>query len=216
MIKRAFDIVVATAGLVATSPLLMVTALAIKFDSRGPVIFRQERVGRYGRRFRIHKFRTMITGAPGLSITTEFDPRVTRLGRFLRRTKLDELPQLIDVLTGSMSLVGPRPEVPRYVSMWPEDLRSLILSVRPGITDPATAELRNESDLLSPELHAERHYIEVLLPLKTASYAEYVRTQSFAGDLRILIHTARRVVEGRRGTRENQATKPQAPPDRGR
>ena len=216
MIKRAFDIVVATAGLVATSPLLMLTALAIKLDSRGPVIFRQERVGRYGRRFRMHKFRTMITGAPGLSITTDFDPRVTRVGRFLRRTKLDELPQLIDVLIGSMSLVGPRPEVPKYVCMWPKDLRNLILTVRPGITDPATAELRNESDLLTSELDAERHYIDVLLPLKTASYAEYVRTQSFTRDLRILLHTARRVLEGRRGTRENQATKPQAPPDRGR
>jgi lipopolysaccharide/colanic/teichoic acid biosynthesis glycosyltransferase len=203
MIKRAFDVVVAAAGLVAMSPLLMLIALAIKFDSRGPVIFRQERVGRYGRRFRIHKFRTMITGAPGLSITTTLDPRVTRVGRILRRAKLDELPQLIDVLTGSMSLVGPRPEVPRYVSMWPKDLRNLILTVRPGITDPATAELRNESDLLTSELDAERHYIEVLLPLKTASYAEYVRAQSFAGDLRILIHTARRVVEGRRGARAN-------------
>lgn len=178
------------------SPVLLLTAVAIKLDSPGPVLFRQHRVGLYGNGFRIHKFRTMSTGSSGLMITTSLDLRVTGVGRFLRRTKIDELPQLVDVVMGSMSLVGPRPEVPKYVELWPVEVRRIILSVRPGITDPVTADLCQESELLSEALDPERHYVEALLPLKTAAYVKYVLTRSFFGDLRILVYTFRRIVQG--------------------
>ena len=152
------------AGLILLSPLLIGLGLWIKLDSPGPVFFRQQRVGQYGALFGIHKFRSMTADAPlgGLQITVGNDARITRAGRFLRRTKLDELPQLIDVLIGNMSLVGPRPEVPKYVAMYPTALRDKVLSVRPGITDPASLQYRDEGSLLaaaaSPD-EAERIYI---------------------------------------------------------
>jgi lipopolysaccharide/colanic/teichoic acid biosynthesis glycosyltransferase len=194
--KRALDIAIAGAALVVLSPVFAVVALAVSVDSAGPVFYRQVRVGRYGRPFRIHKFRTMRANASGLSITVGADPRITRVGRFLRRTKLDELPQLLDVLQGTMSLVGPRPEVPRYVAMWPAEFRDVILSVRPGITDPATVELRNESEEFGDVEDPEEYYVTVLLPRKAAAYAEYVRTRTLRGDLSVVWRTAARVVRG--------------------
>lgn len=182
---------VAAGMLAVLSPALAVIAVLIKRDDpAGPVLFTQERVGLSGIPFRIHKFRTMRPGAPGLQVTSDGDPRVTRVGAVLRKTKLDELPQLWDVLVGRMSLVGPRPEVPKYVALWPAQHREVILSVRPGITDPASVRWRNESEELAQAPDPEAHYVEVLLPQKAAMYAEYVRTRSFWGDVLVLFRTA--------------------------
>ncbi len=139
MIKRAFDLICSALGLLLLSPLLLLVAIAIKLDSPGPVFFRQERIGRHGKPFRIHKLRSMTQrqSAQASQITIGADARITRVGALIRRWKLDELVQLIDVFQGNMSLVGPRPEVPRYVALYPSDVAGLVLSVRPGITDPA-------------------------------------------------------------------------------
>src|SRR3990167_7822309 len=149
MAKRVFDLVVAGLGLLLIAPLFLLIALALKLDSPGPVFFRQERVGRGGRPFRIQKFRPKRDGAAGAQITVAADASITRVGALLRRSKLDELAQLIDVIEGTMSLVGPRPEVPRYVAMYPPALRDKVLSVRPGITDIASIEYRQESTVLA-------------------------------------------------------------------
>ena len=188
MLKRLFDVLGSGVGLLLLSPLLLGIALWIKLDSRGPVFFRQERVGRFGVPFRIHKFRSMIDGAPrnGPQLTVGADPRITRVGQFLRRTKLDELPQLIDVLAGTMSLVGPRPEVPRYVAMYPAELRDKVLSVRPGITDPASIEYRDEGTLLARATDPERVYIEQVMPVKLRYAAEYVDHMSLTNDVRLI------------------------------
>ena len=191
MAKRLFDIVCAGLGLLLLSPLLLAVAVWIKLDSRGPVMFRQERVGRFGAPFRIHKFRTMRVDAPrlGPQITIGDDARITRSGRWLRATKVDELPQLWDVLRGAMSLVGPRPEVPRYVALYPAELRALVLSVRPGITDPASLSFRNESELLAKAADPEREYVEVVMPMKLRLAADYVRNASLGGDIRLILAT---------------------------
>lgn len=194
MTKRAFDTVVAGAALLLLWPVLLIVAVAVFVDSGGPVLFRQERVGLRGRVFRIRKFRTLHQGAGGPLVSPTGDPRVTRVGAVLRRTKLDELPQLIDVVQGRMSLVGPRPEVPRYVALWPDDLRAVILSVRPGITDPASVVFRHEPELLASADDPERFYAEILLPEKARMYAEYVRTRSLVGDVRVLADTVLAVV----------------------
>lgn len=190
MIKRAFDLLAASFGLLALSPLFVAIAILIKLDSSGPVFFRQERVGRHGRIFRIHKFRTMFeTADRSRELTVGGDPRITRSGRFLRRTKMDELPQLIDVVRGDMSLVGPRPEVPRYVDLYPPDLREIVLSVRPGITDLASIEFRDESALLACASDAEDAYVHEILPAKLAHYRRYVETRTLWGDVRIIFRT---------------------------
>ena len=191
MAKRLFDILCAGVGLLLLSPLLLAVAVWVKLDSRGPVMFRQERVGRFGRTFRIHKFRTMRVDAPALGpqITIGDDARITRSGRWLRASKVDELPQLWDVLRGAMSLVGPRPEVPRYVAMYPDELRALVLSVRPGITDPASLSFRNESELLAQAEDPEREYVEVVMPMKLGLAADYVRNASLMGDIRLILAT---------------------------
>ncbi|RZI55776.1 MAG: sugar transferase [Rubrivivax sp.] len=191
MAKRLFDILCAGVGLLLLSPLLLVVAVWVKLDSRGPVMFRQERVGRFGRTFRIHKFRTMRVDAPALGpqITIGDDARITRSGRWLRASKVDELPQLWDVLRGAMSLVGPRPEVPRYVALYPAELRALVLSVRPGITDPASLSFRNESELLARAADPEREYVEVVMPMKLGLAADYVRNASLMGDIRLILAT---------------------------
>ncbi len=195
--KRAFDLVVSSSALVILSPLLGAIAAAIKLtDPQGPVLFTQERVGLRGKVFRIHKFRSMRVGAPGLQVTSAQDERITPLGKLIRKTKLDELPQLWDVAVGSMSLVGPRPEVPKYVALWPAADREVILSVRPGITDPASVRWRNESEALAAAPDPERHYVDVLLPEKARMYVDYVRTRSFLGDLRVLWRTAVAVGRG--------------------
>lgn len=191
MAKRLFDIVCAGVGLLLLSPLLLAVAVWVKLDSPGPVMFRQERVGRFGATFRIHKFRTMRVDAPrlGPQITIGDDARITRSGRWLRASKVDELPQLWDVLRGAMSLVGPRPEVPRYVALYPAELRELVLSVRPGITDPASLSFRNESELLARAEDPEREYVEVVMPMKLRLAADYVRNASLGGDIRLILAT---------------------------
>lgn len=196
MLKRAFDVASFAVGLVVLSPVFLVVAALIKAKDRGPVFFRQERVGLHGRTFRIHKFRTMRVANAGVLITSADDDRITPVGAFLRRTKLDELPQLIDVLRGDMSVVGPRPEVPRYVAMWGDDARAEILSVRPGISDPAAIAFRNEQDVLAAADDPERHYVEVILPQKVAMYLDYVRTRSFVGDLRVIFGTLAEIARG--------------------
>lgn len=193
-VKRAFDLVASGFGLVATAPLMIAAAAAVKVESPGPIIFTQERVGRDGRTFRIHKFRSMRTDTTGPAVTAGRDPRITRSGAVLRKTKIDELPQLWDVFRGEMSLVGPRPEVPQYVELWPTDLREVILSVRPGITDPVTLDLRNEQDLLALQPDPEDFYRRVLLPEKAARYAEYCRSRTFWGDMSIMARTVASVV----------------------
>jgi len=191
--KRAFDLLFSVVGLVMLSPLLIYIAFRIKIDSPGPIIFRQERVGLSGKIFRIHKFRTMTTLSNNLDrqITVGRDARITRVGHFLRRYKLDELPQLIDVLVGSMSFVGPRPEVTKYVALYPDDIRRIVLSVRPGITDLASIEYRSESDLLGRAANPEATYIEDIIPVKLAYCLEYVKHQSLVFDLRIIFRTFR-------------------------
>lgn len=194
--KRALDLTASAVGLVLVSPVLVTVCVAVKLDSPGPALFRQERVGRGGQTFWIHKFRTMRTNHDGRLVSGTGDVRVTRVGRILRKSKLDELPQLIDVLLGDMSLVGPRPEVPVYVAQWPPELRDLILSIRPGITDPASIEFRNEADELASASDPEAYYVQELLPRKAAAYAHYVRTRSLVKDLAVLAQTVRAVVSG--------------------
>ena len=197
--KRAFDLALAALGLVLLSPLLAAIALAVKLDSPGPVFFRQQRVGRGGVPFRIHKFRTMRHDAAGAGpqLTVGADARITRVGAFLRRAKLDELAQLLDVLAGSMSLVGPRPEVPRYVALYPAALRDVVLSVRPGLTDLASIEFRDEAALLARAADPEREYVEVVMPRKLALAARYVKARSLALDVTILWRTLRLLLAGR-------------------
>lgn len=196
MIKRLFDIVVSAAGLLVLSPVFLVLAIAIKLDSPGPVFFRQVRVGLHGRPFRIFKFRTMRSDpvGSGPQITVGQDVRITRVGNFLRRWKLDELAQLIDVLRGTMSLVGPRPEVPRYVEHYSQERRGHVLSVRPGITDFASLRFRNESEVLASAENPEREYVEVILPEKLQFAANYVDHSSLSTDLRALGLTLRTVL----------------------
>lgn len=196
MAKRLFDLLLAGAGLLALLPLLLLIALAIKLDSRGPVFYRQVRVGRFGAEFRIHKFRTMAHNPAdrGPQLTVGADARITRVGAFLRRSKLDELAQLIDVLQGSMSLVGPRPEVPRYVALYPAELRAKVLSVRPGITDFASVEYRDESTLLAASPDPERTYREVVLPAKLALQAKYVDAAGVFTDLKLIARTLRAIM----------------------
>jgi len=181
----------AAGALLVLSPLLLWVALRIKLDSPGPVFFRQQRVGRHGVPFRIHKFRTMAHGAPGLEITVGADPRITRVVAWLRRTRVDEMPQFIDVLQGTMSLVGPRPEVPRYVAHYPPALRARVLAVRPGITDPASLGLLDESEQLSRAADPEREYIEVILPAKLRCAAEYAARATLRTDIGVLWQTLR-------------------------
>ncbi len=196
MSKRLFDIVLSSLGLLLLSPLLLALALWIKLDSPGPALFRQQRVGRHGVRFDIHKFRTMRADAPelGPQITVGLDARITRSGAWLRRHKLDELPQLWDVLRGAMSLVGPRPEVPRYVALYPDDVRAIVLSVRPGITDLASIEYRDESAVLARATDAERAYVLEVMPAKLALAVRYVQGRSFWGDLKLIARTLKAIL----------------------
>lgn len=192
MAKRLFDFFFAALGLSLLALPGALVALAIKLDSRGPVFFRQQRVGRGGRLFRIYKFRTMRVDAErvGGQLTVGADPRITRVGRWLRDSKLDELPQFLNVLVGDMSIVGPRPEVPRYVALYPEALKARALSVRPGITDPASLRFAEESTLLAQSPDPERTYVESVMPAKLREAVAYAETATFASDLRLLCRTA--------------------------
>ena len=191
MAKRLFDLAFAAVTLLLLTPVLVAVALWVRLDSPGPVFFRQQRVGRDGQLFGIYKFRTMHPGADikGPELTVGGDGRITRAGVWLRRSKADELPQFFNVLLGDMSVVGPRPEVPRYVAQYPAHVRSVVLSVRPGITDLASIAFRNESDVLARSPDPERTYLEQILPVKLRWAQQYVRTRSLWLDLRIIVWT---------------------------
>ncbi len=195
-LKRGFDLMVAAVGLLLLSPVLLILALLVKLDSPGPVFHRGVRTGWKGRPFRIFKFRTMYVGSEasgGLS-TARNDARVTRFGRFLRRYKLDELPQLLNVLKGDMSMVGPRPEMPEYTALYQGEER-LILTVRPGITDFASLEFRSLGDVLG-DVDVDRKYEEEIMPRKNALRVKYVQERSFRTDLRLLLRTVVKVLGG--------------------
>ena len=195
--KRAMDIVLSAAALCVLWPVLLLIALAIVVDDPGPVFYRQVRVGRGGKPFRIFKFRTMVVDADkkGLSITVGRDSRITRVGAFLRKTKLDELAQLFNVLMGQMSFVGPRPEVPRYVELYTPYQRQVLL-VRPGITDYASIAYRNENDLLEGAQDPERMYIDEIMPAKIELNMKYLHEISPLADLRLMLSTVAAVVKG--------------------
>lgn len=189
--KRIFDLSVAIVGLVCLSPFFLLIAVWIKSHSVGPIFFRQQRVGQFGRLFWIYKFRTMYnsTKSTERQLTLANDLRVTGPGHFLRHYKLDELPQLINVVMGNMSLVGPRPEVPIYVNHYPPEVKTVVLSVPPGITDYASVLFKDEAHLLAMSDDHERTYIEEILPIKLQYYQEYVAKWSASLDFRILLKT---------------------------
>ncbi len=191
MVKRPFDVVFAAAALAGLAPVLLIVALIIKFSSPGPVLYRGVRVGLRGRRFRILKFRTMVANADriGGSSTAEDDPRITRIGTFLRRYKLDELPQFLNVLAGDMSVVGPRPQVAWAVDLYTPEQRRL-LEVRPGITDEASIKFRDEGEILRGAVDPDRAYLELIAPEKMRMGIEYVNNHSFLSDLKIIVKTA--------------------------
>ena len=196
ILKRAMDIVVSGGALLVLWPVLLIIALAIKIDDPGPVFYRQVRVGRNGKTFRIFKFRTMVVDADkkGLQITVGRDNRITRMGALLRKTKLDELAQLINVFTGEMSFVGPRPEVPKYVDMYTPYQRQVLL-VRPGITDYASIAYRNENDMLEGAEDPERMYIDVIMPDKIELNMKYLREISPLADIRLILTTIVAVIK---------------------
>jgi lipopolysaccharide/colanic/teichoic acid biosynthesis glycosyltransferase len=198
MAKRALDLLISVLGLILLCPLLLALALWVKLDSRGPVLYRGRRVGQDGRPFLMYKFRTMVQGAErrGPAVTYRDDPRITTAGRFLRRTKLDELPQLLNVLKGEMSLVGPRPEDPSYVALYTPEQRQ-VLSVKPGITGPTQLEYRDEASMLQGE-SVDEEYVTRIMPEKLKLDLEYVRQRSLALDLRILWRTATTLLLGDR------------------
>jgi lipopolysaccharide/colanic/teichoic acid biosynthesis glycosyltransferase len=190
MVKRAFDVTVSAIGLAALAPVLLVAAVAVWLDSPGGIFFRQERVGRDFQPFRIYKFRTMFAtrSSQGAAITPAGDRRITRVGRFLRAAKIDELPQLLNVIKGEMSLVGPRPEVRSFVELFEHDYRE-ILTVRPGITDLASLKYRDESGLLAAAADPHHEYVARILPDKIRLAKEYVACASLLFDLRVIVRT---------------------------
>lgn len=196
-LKRAMDIVLSAFGIAVLSPVLLVIALAIVIDSKGGVFYRQVRVGKDGKEFRIFKFRTMISDADkrGLLITVGEDSRITRVGKILRKTKLDELAQLFNVFIGDMSFVGPRPEVPRYVAMYTPAQRNVLL-VRPGITDYASVAYRDENDLLEGASDPERVYIEEIMPAKLELNRQYLSSIGVWTDIKLIFATVLAVVKG--------------------
>jgi lipopolysaccharide/colanic/teichoic acid biosynthesis glycosyltransferase len=196
ILKRSFDLFFSLLGVVFLAPLFLCISTWIKLDSPGPVFFRQERVGRFGRPFRIFKFRTMCLDAEGKGrqITVGKDPRITQSGRSLRQYKLDELPQLLNVILGEMSLVGPRPEVPRYVAMYPAAVREKVLSVPPGITDYASLEYKDENIILGKAKDPDKAYIEEIMPVKLRYYLRYVAERSLLVDFKIIMATLKAII----------------------
>ena len=190
MAKRIFDVLMSSVGLLLLSPLFVVIALAIVLESKGGMFYKQERIGKNGKPFKLLKFRSMYVGADkkGLLTVSGRDPRITRVGYFIRKTKIDELPQLINVLKGDMSLVGPRPEVAKYVNLYTDNQKE-VLSVRPGITDPASIKFRNENDLLAQAENPEKFYIEQIMPEKIKISIDYIRKRNFFTDLGVIFKT---------------------------
>jgi lipopolysaccharide/colanic/teichoic acid biosynthesis glycosyltransferase len=188
--KRLLDFCFAGSGLLLLTPVFLIISILIKLDSPGPILFRQLRVGERFTPFRIFKFRTMVNDAEklGAQVSTRDDPRITRVGRFLRKYKIDELPQLINVAIGEMSLVGPRPEVPRYVRAFRKDYEE-ILTVKPGITDFASLEYKDESELLDGLTNPEEKYLREILPAKIEHSRRYIREQSLVTDLKLIFKT---------------------------
>ena len=196
--KRLFDIIVSACGLLVLSPVFLIMAIWIKQDSNGPVFYRQVRVGRHNKDFRIFKFRSMRVGADkgGLVTIGGRDPRITRSGYFIRKYKLDEFPQLINVFLGEMSVVGPRPEVRHYVNYWtPEQMH--ILDVRPGITDPASIKFRNENELMEKAEDPEDYYINVIMQEKIKLYLEYIQNASCWSDIKLIFKTFKVIITER-------------------
>lgn len=195
MLKRIFDIVSSLFGLIVLSPFMLIIAILIKIDSKGPVFFKQVRVTKNGREFKIFKYRTMKIGSDKYSqITIGKDSRITKVGDFLRKYKLDEIPQLINVLLGDMSLVGPRPEVPKYVALYTEEQRE-ILKVRAGITDYASIEFSNENDILANETDPEKAYIEKIMPRKIELNKKYLSEISVITDIKIILLTIKKILK---------------------
>ena len=196
--KRLFDVALATLGLIIASPVLVAITIAVRLTSRGPALYRARRTGLHGRPFDLLKFRSMyMTSAPGAAITRAGDPRVTPVGRFLRATKIDELPQLVNVLRGEMSLVGPRPEDPRYTALY-DDSQRAILDVRPGITSAASLTFRDEEARLVGE-DWEKTYVERIMPEKLRIDLEYLQHRTFLSDLKLILRTLAVIVPRRRG-----------------
>lgn len=195
MLKRIFDIVFSLFGLIVLSPFMLIIAILIKIDSKGPVFFKQVRVTKNGKEFKIFKYRTMRVGSDKYSqITVGKDSRITKVGDFLRKYKLDEIPQLINVLIGDMSLVGPRPEVPKYVALYTEEQRE-ILKVRAGITDYASIEFSNENDILANETDPEKAYIEKIMPRKIELNKKYLSEISVMTDIKIILLTIKKILK---------------------
>ncbi|AKH63218.1 MULTISPECIES: sugar transferase [Photorhabdus] len=194
-IKIVFDFTASSIGLIILSPILIAIAIWIKIDSEGPIFFRQKRVGQYNKDFYIHKFRSMTTGSEQKGqLTVGHDLRITNSGKFIRKYKLDELAQLIDVIQGKMSLVGPRPEVPQFMDKYPDDVRNKILSVKPGITDLASIEMIDENQILDKYANPHQAYIDIVMPIKAKYYLEYVDDKSFFHDLKIIFKTIYKLV----------------------
>lgn len=194
--KRCFDIFFSFLGILLLLWLFLIIAIAIKGSSKGPVLFKQERVGKNAKTFKIWKFRSMVVNAEakGMQITTDGDNRITEVGKFIRKTKIDELPQLFNVLSGKMSFVGPRPEVPKYVALY-SDEQLRVLTVKPGITDLASIEFRNENDLLDGDDDPERKYIEEIMPAKLVLNLKYIEKADFFYDIGLIFKTIGKVIK---------------------
>lgn len=195
IVKRLFDLFFSIIGTILLLPLFVIVAVAVKVESTGPIFFRQERVGQFGDLFRIIKFRTMVIDAEqrGPQVSTGDDQRITMVGKLIRKYKIDELPQLFNVILGQMSLVGPRPEVPRYVDLFKEDYEK-ILTVKPGITDIASLEFRDENKLLNGVVNPEEKYLTAILPVKIGYYHQYIRKQSLLTDFKLIVKTLLAIV----------------------
>nr|WP_229050291.1 sugar transferase [Fusobacterium sp. 1001295B_180824_G3] len=195
VLKRIFDITLSLFGLIILLPFMLIIAILIRVDSKGPIFFKQIRVTKDGREFKIFKYRTMKVGSDKYSqITVGKDNRITRIGSFLRKYKLDEIPQLINVLLGDMSLVGPRPEVPKYVALYTDEQKE-ILKVRAGITDYASIEFSNENDLLASEKNPEKVYIEKIMPKKIELNKKYLSEISIITDIKIILLTIKKILK---------------------